>query len=51
VWLARPLSEAALAMSAQAATELPDAWASLCEAMPWLAAHGALQLMQQLRVT
>ncbi|KXZ48947.1 hypothetical protein GPECTOR_24g237 [Gonium pectorale] len=49
VWLTRPLTESQVAVAAQAVHHLPELWAALCEAVPWLAAHAALRLMQHLR--
>ncbi|GFR52730.1 hypothetical protein Agub_g15267 [Astrephomene gubernaculifera] len=48
-WLSRPLTESQVAVAAQAVHHLPELWAALCEAVPWLAAHAALRLMQHLR--
>ncbi|GIL90451.1 hypothetical protein Vretifemale_18086, partial [Volvox reticuliferus] len=48
-WLSRPLSEGQVAVAAQSVRHLPELWAALCEAVPWLAAHAALRVMQHLR--
>ncbi|EFJ43112.1 hypothetical protein VOLCADRAFT_96821 [Volvox carteri f. nagariensis] len=49
LWLSRPLSDGQVLVAAQSVRHLPELWSALCEAIPWLAAHAALRMMQHLR--